>query len=244
MMFAAIADIHGNRAALEAVLADIASLNIRDVVNLGDHVTGPLEAARTADLLIERGFPSVRGDQDRILLELRETGTSRRREFLELEPRHFDWLAAMPATLRFRDDVFLCHGSPNDDAAFWLDAPTADGSVRPNTLEAIEREAEGIDASLILSAHTHIPRVVRIGDGRMIVNPGSVGLPAYTGTNPAPYKVETGTPDACYAILRQTHDGWSATIKYVPYDGAAIAALARRKGMHDWASAIESGWIR
>ena len=33
-------------------------------------------------------------------LELRATGTSRRGEFRELEPRHFDWLAAMPATRR------------------------------------------------------------------------------------------------------------------------------------------------
>src|SRR5215467_12582230 len=70
MKFAAIADVHGNCPALETVLADIAALGINEVVNLGDHVSGPLEAARTADLLIERGFPSVRGDQDRILVEL------------------------------------------------------------------------------------------------------------------------------------------------------------------------------
>ena len=50
----------------EAVLADIGALGINEVVNLGDHVSGPLEAARTADLLIERGFPSVRGDQETI----------------------------------------------------------------------------------------------------------------------------------------------------------------------------------
>ena len=38
MKFAAIADIHGNYAALEAVLADIAALGIGEVVNLGDHL--------------------------------------------------------------------------------------------------------------------------------------------------------------------------------------------------------------
>jgi len=67
--FAAIADIHGNYAALEAVLADIAALGIGEVVNLGDHLSGPLEPQRTADLLIARGFPSIRGDQDRILVD-------------------------------------------------------------------------------------------------------------------------------------------------------------------------------
>jgi len=86
--------------------------------------------------------------------------------------------------------------------------------------------------------------IVRLGDGRMVVNPGSVGLPGYTGTKPVPYRVETGTPDACYAILRKTPHGWAAALRYVPYDGSAMALLARQKGLHDWASAIECGWIR
>jgi hypothetical protein len=54
MKLAAVADIHGNGVALEAVLADIAALGIGEVVNLGDHLSGPLEARRTADLLMER----------------------------------------------------------------------------------------------------------------------------------------------------------------------------------------------
>jgi hypothetical protein len=82
MKFAAIADVHGNRVALEAVLADIAAFGITDVVNLGDHVSGPLEARRTADLLIERGFPSIRGDQDRRLVEIEpDTGASNRADY-------------------------------------------------------------------------------------------------------------------------------------------------------------------
>ena len=63
--FAAIADIHGNLDALEAVLADIAREGITDVVNLGDHVSGPMEAAKTADLLRAQDFVTIRGDQDR-----------------------------------------------------------------------------------------------------------------------------------------------------------------------------------
>ena len=54
MKIAVIADIHGNDLALEAVLADIAAQGIDDVVNLGDHFSGPLNAARTADILIAR----------------------------------------------------------------------------------------------------------------------------------------------------------------------------------------------
>ncbi|OPZ00102.1 metallophosphoesterase [Bradyrhizobium sacchari] len=242
MKFAAIADVHGNRPALEAVLADIATLGIDEIVNLGDHVSGPLEAARTADLLIERGFPSVRGDQDRILVELWHAGGSARGDFRQLERKHFEWMASMPSTLMYRERAFLCHASPADDAAFWLDRVTADGSVRPSAIDTIEAGAEGIDARIILCGHTHIPRVVRLRDGRLVVNPGSVGLPGYDGKVPVPYVVEVGTPHACYAILEHAGGDWSATIRYVPYDNAAMAALARSKGMPIWASAIATGW--
>jgi predicted phosphodiesterase len=43
--FAVIADVHGNRWALEAVLDDIARRGIRDIVNAGDHLSGPLDPA-------------------------------------------------------------------------------------------------------------------------------------------------------------------------------------------------------
>jgi len=244
MKFAAIADVHGNRPALEAVLADIARLGIDEVVNLGDHVSGPLEAARTADLLMERGFPSIRGDQDRILLELRQAGTSARSDFRELERKHFEWMASMPSTLTYQERVFLCHGSPRNDAAFWLDHIGDDGRAHPSAIDSIEAGAEGIDAEIILCAHTHIPRLVRLRDGRLVVNPGSVGLPGYDGKVPVPYVVEVGTPHARYAILEYAGEGWSATIRYVPYDTTAMAALARAKGMLTWASAIATGWVQ
>jgi hypothetical protein len=77
----------------------------------------------------------------------------------------------------------------------------------------------------------------------MIVNPGSVGLPGYDGRAPVPYVVEVGTPHACYAILERARAGWSATIRYLPYDSTAMAALARSKGMLAWANAIATGWI-
>jgi len=144
----------------------------------------------------------------------------------------------------YRERVFLCHGSPRDDAAFWLDYVADDGSVRPSAIEAIEAGADEIDAGLILCAHTHIPRVVRLRDGRMVVNPGSVGLPGYDGKVPVPYVVEVGTPHACYAILEHGRGGWSATIRYVPYDTATMAALAQAKGMLSWASAIATGWVQ
>jgi diadenosine tetraphosphatase ApaH/serine/threonine PP2A family protein phosphatase len=125
----------------------------------------------------------------------------------------------------------------------WLDYVAADGSVRKSTIEAIESEAHGIDASLILCGPTHIPRVLRLRDGRMIVNLGSVGLPGYDGQTLVAHKVEVGTPHACYAIIERISSGWSATIRYVPYDNATAAEMARANGMTVWASTLATGWV-
>lgn len=241
MKFAAIADVHGNCAALEAVLADIAAAGISEVVNLGDHVSGPLEPRRTADLLMRCGFPSIRGNQDRILIEKR---ARLGRPFTWLDDSHLDWLASQPATLLYRDEVLLCHGSPRSDEAYWLDRVTSDGLVVPNPIEDVEREAAGVDSSLILCGHTHIPRVVRLRDGRLVVNPGSVGLPGYLGSAPVAHVVEAGTPHACYAILERTAGVWHAGIRYVAYDSARMAGLAARNGNLVWASALATGWVR
>jgi predicted phosphodiesterase len=241
MKFAAIADVHGNAAALETVLADIADQGVTEVVNLGDHVSGPLEPRRTADLLMKCDFPSILGNQDRVLVEKR---ANLGRPFTWLDDSHMDWLAHQPATRLYRDTVFLCHGTPGDDEAYWLDHVTGDGTVALAPIEAIEAEASGIAASLILCGHTHLPRVVRLRDGRVVVNPGSVGLPGYRWDVPVDHVVEAGTPDACYAILERTTGGWSVTVRYVPYDNMRMAELAARNGNPVWASALATGWVR
>jgi diadenosine tetraphosphatase ApaH/serine/threonine PP2A family protein phosphatase len=243
MKLAAIADIHGNCVALEAVLADIAALGIGEVVNLGDHLSGPLEARRTADLLIARGFPSIRGDQDRIMAELGAPGASRRIDHRQLEQSHLDWLASLPPTLLYRDEVLLCHGTPKSDSAFWLERVTEDGKILPRPIAEIESEAVGIEASLMLCGHSHLPRAVRLRDGRLVVNPGSVGCPGYDSPKPVYHKGQTGTPDACYAILERSSRGWSTTFRYVPYDHMPMAELAQRNGLPVWAAALATGWV-
>jgi predicted phosphodiesterase len=241
MKFAAIADVHGNCDALEAVLADIAAAGITEIVNLGDHASGPLEPRRTADVLMARGFSSISGNQDRILVEKR---AHLGRPFTWLDDSHLEWLAAMPPTLLYRGEVFLCHGTPRDDEAYWLDRVTGNGTIAAAPIEEVEAEANGVFASLILCGHTHIPRVVRLRDGRLIVNAGSVGCPGYRGTTPVEHVVETGTPDACYAILERAAEVWRATIRYVPYDNMRMADLAARNGRPEWASALATGWVR
>ena len=154
------------------------------------------------------------------------------------------WLAGLPPTAIYRDEVFLCHATPRDDATYWLERVTEDAVVYATPIDDIEAEVDGVAASLILCGHTHIPRIVRLRDGRTIVNPGSVGCPGYTYANPVFHKMQAGTPDACYAILERTSRGWNTTFRYVPYDHLAMAEMAKRNGFSEWASALASGWIR
>lgn len=246
MRLAAIADIHGNCMALEAVLADIRRLGIDTVVNLGDHLSGPLEARRTADLLIARDFTSIRGNHDRWLIEQSpaEMGPSDQAAHAQLQPEHRDWLAALPPTLVFRDEIFLCHGTPASDTTYWMEQVSTNGLVQMASIEDIEEGAEGIDLPLILCGHTHIPRVVRLRDGRLVVNPGSVGCPGYTDDLPVRHVVQSGTPDASYAVLEKQGNRWSVGFHFVPYENMAMSEMARSANRPEWASALATGWIR
>jgi predicted phosphodiesterase len=246
MRFAAIADVHGNYLALEAVLDDIAAQGISDIVNLGDAASGPLDAARTIDLLSDCNAVSVRGNHDRYLIDwaVDQMGSWDRPAYEQLQERHFDWLRTLPPTRLFLDSVFLCHGTPASDETYWLETVLPDGQVTRASIEAIAREAQGIEHQLILCGHTHLARVVTLADGRMIVNPGSVGSPAYRDVHPVPHVIEAGTPDACYAVLELKGGRWQVTFRQVPYDHRAMARLAREKLQPDWASALETGRLR
>ncbi|OHV72165.1 metallophosphoesterase [Ensifer sp. LCM 4579] len=245
MRIAVISDIHGNHLALEAVLADIDAQKIGEIVNLGDHLSGPLDAARTADILMSRGMAAIRGNHDRFLLTHNpsEMGLSDRTAHDQLEPRHLEWLAALPESFVYRDTLFLCHGTPQSDETYWMESLTADGTVRMASRERIESFAEDIAYPAILCGHTHIPRAVRLGDGRLLVNPGSVGCPGYTDDLPVAHRVETGSPDARYAILDRSAEGWSVTFRCVPYDHMAMARLAADRNRADWASVLATGFL-
>jgi len=60
----------------------------------------------------------------------------------------------------------------------------------------------------------------------MILNPGSVGLPAYRDELPRTHRVETGTPHARYALLEGRAEGWSAELIQLSYDHGEAAARA------------------
>jgi diadenosine tetraphosphatase ApaH/serine/threonine PP2A family protein phosphatase len=246
MRFAAIADVHGNYLALEAVLADIRAQGIAEIVNLGDMASGPLDARRTMDALMALDAVHVLGNHDRWLIDRppEKMGAWDRPAHAQLGASHLDWLRTVPSTKIFSDQVFLCHATPADDNVYWLETVTPDGAVRMSALDEIEKQAEGISQSLMLCAHPHLARAVRLRDGRLVVNPGSVGSPGFSYNVPFPHLIEAGTPDARYAIFELASGSWRVTFRHVPYDHDAMAALARRNGDPEFAAALATGWVR
>jgi predicted phosphodiesterase len=244
MRLAILADTHGNVWALEAVLADIERRGAREIVNLGDNAYGPLEPGAAVDLLMRANIPGVRGNQDRVLFEAASEPVHPTLAYTLscLSPRQLGWLSEQPATLE-SSGVYCCHGIPGDDTEYLLEAVNV-GGVGLRGAEEIGGRVAGIEATLIACGHSHVPRVVAVPGGRVIVNPGSVGLPAFADNAPFAHCMETGSPHARYAIAERRGEQWFVDLITVPYDCTAAAACARRNGREDWAHAIQSGYAR
>lgn len=241
MRIAAITDIHGNLPALEAVLADIALRGADLVVQLGDALSGPLWPRETAELLMARAFPCVRGNHDRALLgDPASMGPSDAFAFRELAPMHLEWLRSWPTTLRIGHEVMLFHATPDDDDRYLLEDP-ATGYARLRPADAVAEALQGVEERLMLCGHTHVPRVFALADGRVVVNAGSVGLPAYTDDTGGFHRHENGSPHARYALIDLGADRIDAAIVSVQYDWNAASRRAAANGRPDWAAWLASG---
>lgn len=245
MRLAVISDIHGNIAALEAVLTDIARRGVSTILNLGDSLSGPFDAVATAERLIGLDLPTVRGNHDRQLFDRPADRMGLWESWIigDLRPEHIVWLKQLPLTLEL-DGVFLCHATPRKDDEDWLDRRGPEHRLVPRDLDGVRARAEGVTAGLILCGHTHTARSVRLPGGQLVVNPGSVGCPAYLDTRSDPAFVhQTGAPDARYALVDRRDDKWSTELISVPYDAREMADLARAKGADTWADAVTTGWF-
>ena len=67
MKLAVLSDIHGNIRALNSVIRDLERREIDQVVNLGDCLYGPFDPRLVAECLMARQWPTVAGNEDRIL---------------------------------------------------------------------------------------------------------------------------------------------------------------------------------
>jgi predicted phosphodiesterase len=241
---AVLADIHANIWALDAVLEDIQARGITTLVNLGDALYGPLAPGETYARLRSLEPISVCGNQDRLITDTpsAEMADHPTLAFVreDLPTAALSWLRRMPAQTVLNEEVFLCHGVPGSDRIYLLE-DVAGGTPRLRSPEALAGLLKGIDLPVILCGHSHLPHVVQLPDGRLVVNPGSVGLPAYADERPVPHRMENHAPHACYAIIEKTVSGWNVAHIALAYAWQEAVAAAERQGREDWARALATG---
>ncbi len=200
MRVAALCDVHGNLPALEAVLAEVASLDVDRIVCGGDVVAGPFPRECLARLR-ELGAAFVRGNADRESPRA-PAGTW---EWISsnLDADALEFLAGLPQTVSL-GGVLYCHGSPRDDDEIL---------TRVSSDERFRAALEGVDERLVVGGHTHV-QFERVIDGIRFVNAGSVGIP---------YEGKRG---AFWALL----DGDEVDLRHTPYAVDAAAAAIRTSG--------------
>jgi len=237
-----ISDIHGNRPALEVVLKDIDRRGADRIYNLGDSLFGPLDPAGTFALLTGREITHLRGNGDRELLGPDDgSDTTLNRQRRGLSPAERAWLEAQPGRID-EGDLTAFHASPGSDDAYLLECLTEAGvALRP--ADEVQAGLTGVWAEAVVCGHSHRPGILRLPDGRLVVNAGSVGLPAYYDDRPSPHKMESGGPEAKYALLEKSGGGWRAEIVEVVYDCRAAADMALTQGRPDWAEWLMSGRV-
>jgi CHAD domain-containing protein/predicted phosphodiesterase len=214
--------IHANLTALEAVLADAHAQRADRIVCAGDVVGWGPQPRETLAALQARGIPSIRGHDDRRVVDLaldRDRGDGARgpltvRWTLErLDDESLRALAGFPLSYGFATSgrtVVLVHGTPRDeDEVLPPDAPA-------RRLEAFLLLA---GADVLACAHGHRPFVRELEGGRLVVNAGSVG------------RSFDGDPRASWVLVELDPKGpCKAEVRRVAYDVRQALEAAEAAG--------------
>jgi diadenosine tetraphosphatase ApaH/serine/threonine PP2A family protein phosphatase len=211
MTVALLSDVHANLVALEAVLRVLPP--VEAIWVMGDTVGYGPDPRDTLALLRERGALIVAGNHDRAVATgeglglfnpIARTAAERHRSWLSAEDR--DLLGSLPLTLAPADGYQICHGSPRDPLwEYVFDARIAAAAMT------------GMPATRCCVGHTHVAAKFLTGDGKLMVNPGSVGQP------------RDGDPRASYALL----DPLAASVEFhrVEYDVSETQRRMRARGL-------------
>jgi predicted phosphodiesterase len=152
-------------------------------------------------------------------------------------------IRSLPGTAVINDSVFLCHGTPASDTTYLLeDVISGNPHVRP--ARSIAELLGSVREPAILCGHSHIARMIQLPGGQLVLNPGSVGLPAYEDALPVNHFMETYAPHASYAVLEARSGSWIVSFHRVRYEWDEAAMRARELGREDWAQALAAGRMR
>jgi predicted phosphodiesterase len=226
---AVISDVHGNRHALDAVLAAVADEKPDEVWCLGDLVgygPQPNECCRS---IAGRADVCLAGNHDLVVLGslsihdfAGEAAAAARWTQEVLEPDAREFLAGLRPSGQ-RDGVALFHASARDpvweyvlseEVAWW----TLEATLAPLVLVGHSHVplAIGLDGDVLSGGVAPDQTVVELGSGRWLLNPGSVGQP------------RDGDPRAAYLLLEPGH---RAAFHRVDYPIERTQAEIREHGL-------------
>jgi len=238
---AVISDIHGNKDALKAVLEDIKYKSIDKIYNLGDTLYGPLFPLETYEMIKSTDIKSVSGNCDRILLQSSPENPTVQYVLDMLTEEHKSWLMNLPFSIQ-TDDFYFCHASPENDELYMLNEITPN-AVTLKQPEEIMKLVKDIPQNIIFCGHSHLPTIVFLPNNKIIINPGSVGLPAYEEDEPFYYKIESGTPFANYTVVEKRNGEWIIEQLSIPYDTTEVIKQSEGQNRSDWARALKYGRV-
>jgi predicted phosphodiesterase len=246
MRIAILADVHGNCLALDAVLADLKQRGGAElVVNLGDCVSGPLWPAETMERLATLDVVTVRGNHDRAVAQGLSDAmiASDRFAFDALAPDQRAWLGALPTTAFPMPSVLACHATPTHDETYLIEEIQDARLVRGGVDGIARRLGQVGSVQVVLCGHSHRPDLVQLPSGVLVLNPGSVGCPAYNAPSDPAHVSEVGSPHARYAVL-DLEDGQQPRAAFfaVPYASEDAARQAEASGRPGWANALRTGF--
>jgi len=244
MRIAVISDIHGNLAALDEVLADIARRGADLTINLGDICASPLWPRETFERLEGLNLPTVRGNHDRWVAEGPREKLDRTMgyQYDQLLPAQRVLLGALPAALQLDGgDILAVHGTPTEDETFLLE-DSVESRMHLSRPREIKARLGDVKASLVLCGHSHTQQVVQIPGGALIVNPGSVGCPVYAD-GPHAAGTNARSPHARYALVSRSSRHWSVEMFALAYDWERAARRALENNRPEWARMYVSGSV-
>jgi predicted phosphodiesterase len=208
MRVAIFSDVHGNAAALDAVLAAIRERGPFDhILNGGDLAFGGPRPREAVERLMEAGYPAVIGNTDEMVAGSPEgaTGAVAAWARTRLTPEQVNWLRALPRSHRVQPEsgppLVLVHATP------WSTTDMIDAA---SPVATVTRAFDQAETRTLVYGHIH-RAYVREAAGGLIVNTGSVGFPF------------DGDPRSAWAILTLAGGGWRAEIVRTDYDRAAVA---------------------
>jgi putative phosphoesterase len=240
MRIAFISDIHGNYTALQAVLADIKSQNIDQIVCLGDTVSLGPQPREVLNTLRELKCVVIKGNHDWAVLDPEDAEKFEITEYLvpdlywcrdHLDQADLNFINTFEPTHEIvlpNGVVMICfHGSP-------LSSTDLIQATTPP--EILDKYFEGQKAAIFIGGHSHIQMYRRYGE-KLILNSGSVGNAfkfAY-----APGNVPSLLPWAEYTIINQAGNELDVDLRRVYFDTEELQKIIRKTDLPgtDW-------WLR